>query len=253
MRGTLMTEGRQMRWFGHPAIVGGLLVLLVVDFLSIRSDNANRSMAQRALLGNLRPSTMHGRPLSGVLCRSDGGLEWIWHWDERLNEIMLDYVEGYEQLDATVFFDLVRHEGIYHLTQRTERLTIWCGNLTPDEWAQVPVVVAGAIAASDDTARMFQRQRDLLAPPATTRGVDRETRVRRTPLQAGRLRNVAATGVLALALPALVFGRTWLWPPFQWRRRSRAQRGLCAACGYDLAGIADAAAPCPECGVRQRA
>jgi hypothetical protein len=42
-----------------------------------------------------------------------------------------------------------------------------------------------------------------------------------------------------LALPVSVF-------PI--RRRLRTRRGRCPKCGYDLAGLADAAAPCPECG-----
>jgi hypothetical protein len=34
---------------------------------------------------------------------------------------------------------------------------------------------------------------------------------------------------------------------FPIRGRLRARRGRCPTCGYDLAGLADAAAPCPEC------
>jgi hypothetical protein len=35
---------------------------------------------------------------------------------------------------------------------------------------------------------------------------------------------------------------------FPIRRRLRARRGRCPKCGYDLAGLANPAAPCPECG-----
>jgi len=58
------------------------------------------------------------------------------------------------------------------------------------------------------------------------------------PLASGFLFNTFVyAAILALPLSA-----------FPIRRRLRARRGRCPKCGYDLAGLADPAAPCPECG-----
>jgi hypothetical protein len=239
-----------MRWFGHPLIVGGLAALLVVDFLSIPSGNANTSVAQRVVLGNLRPSTMHGRPLSGILCRTDNGLEWVWSRDERHAAIARQRLPGHEDLYATVFFDLVRREGLYHLTRRRETLTIWSDRMRPAEWDQAPQIIAAAIDASEDTARTYARHRELLELPPGPRTAGERQWIRLRPLYGGYLRNVAALAILGLMIGAVVFGRTWLWQPvrlrMQTRRRRRAQRGLCPRCGYDRAGLAGG--PCPECG-----
>jgi integrase len=81
-------------------------------------------------------------------------------------------VEGCEDLDVSVFFDLVRYEGLYHLTQRTKTLTISSERLTPDEWRQAPGAVTRAILASDDTRRTYRRQRELLALQPAMRAAD---------------------------------------------------------------------------------
>lgn len=43
----------------------------------------------------------------------------------------------------------------------------------------------------------------------------------------------------------LVLSTAWLW----WRDRRRVRAGHCAACGYDLAGLAPGVG-CPECGAK---
>jgi hypothetical protein len=59
-----------------------------------------------------------------------------------------------------------------------------------------------------------------------------------TPIPAGFAINTLFYAAI-LALPLSFF-------PI--RRRLRARRGRCPKCGYDRAGLADPAAPCPECG-----
>ena len=69
------------------------------------------------------------------------------------------------------------------------------------------------------------------------------------PNKSADLRTSVALGVFVMAIAAFVVGRTWLWPDWlQHQHRRRQRRGRCPKCGYDLAGLADAAAPCPECG-----
>ncbi|HYE60561.1 MAG TPA: hypothetical protein VD997_01075 [Phycisphaerales bacterium] len=80
---------------------------------------------------------------------------------------------------------------------------------------------------------------DVYTMEITWRG--RTYRLPREPLLPGFALNTAFYAIAALGVvEALAFAR----------RRTRAHRGRCEACGYDRGGIA-AAAACPECGAAQ--
>jgi hypothetical protein len=73
-----------------------------------------------------------------------------------------------------------------------------------------------------------------------------------TTLCSPRCATLRITGRGWSSTPNTLFYAAILVPPlltfFPIRRRLRARRGRCPKCGYDLAGVADPAAPCPECG-----
>lgn len=249
-----MTDRRTGRWFGHPLIVLGLLVLLLVDLRSIPADNGRHSTIQRAILGDPRGAAVHGRQLPGAVLRTDAGIEWVWAWDDQYGR---PHEHG-EVLHTTVFRHLTRREGLYHLTRERERLTIFdsaATPLTPAEVAALPAIVVRAIDASVDTEAtsqaIFACERHLLTAGVAVGGGEYVIDSR---LTTGYIRNGIAASVLTLLLGGFLLGRTWRWIPIpspaEARRHKRMQRGQCLFCGYDLGGLPGAPA-CPECGERR--
>ena len=60
----------------------------------------------------------------------------------------------------------------------------------------------------------------------------------------GRTESVLLGIIVPLLLTMLV-----MYLGLGWRRDARVARGLCAGCGYDLRGLKEPSARCPECGM----
>ena len=227
------------RWFGHPAIIVILAIILFVDLVSIPSLPWKVSMVRQAILGesNWRGAA-HGRPVPGAALRTDTGIEWAWpgepEYEARFESLGVNYLDT-----AGVFRDMQRYEGFYHLTRRVEQFFVWPEGLS----AQEQQALLDAILVAVDRESEYE-QEIYFVPDMIRVGVRKRT----LPIYSGYVRNALA-GMVALALlVCCTYGKPWLWRPHVYGSRARRiARGLCPECGYDQAGLKTSR--CPECGV----
>ena len=78
------------------------------------------------------------------------------------------------------------------------------------------------------------------------------TRYRRPenlPIELHRRRIYIVPTGFGLGFSVLLLVMLVMYLALGWRRDARAARGLCAGCGYDLRGLKEPTARCPECGM----
>lgn len=154
-------------------------------------------------------------------------------------------------MDAAAYGDAVKRRG------RVRRVAKWAGLVVCLAIAVIWVTSTLfylSIEGVDDALGLFRfsvaegtvlwvQITDWSEPERTEWIFQRYTAIRWWPTWAYQRGAWSCRLPLWMPLVAAVVPTVWLW----WRDRVRARPGGCAACGYDLAGLAVGSA-CPECG-----
>lgn len=233
------------RWYGHPFVIGLLVLLLFADLLSMPSVPWKESTVQRAVLGAWRwRGSAHGRPVPGEAYRTEAGFVWRWTTDP-YDYSSFDLLTGDNGQWAGVFRDMMRYDGFYHLTRRTEQFFVYPDELSAEDQQAVLDAILVAIEREPDYEQLLRFVPDMIRA-----GV----RARTFPIYWGYARNTLAAFVALAFIIGCTRGRPWEWfrePRLGFdgrysQRARRQRRGECGSCGYDLVGLTTGR--CPECG-----
>jgi hypothetical protein len=188
------------RWYGHPFVIGLLAILLFADLLSMPTVPWKESTVRQAILGAWRwRGAAHGRPVPGEAYRTEAGIVWRWPTDPD-DYSPFDVLRGDNGGWAGVFRDMVRYDGFYHLTRRTEQFFVYPDELSAEDQQAVLDAILVAIERESDYESLL-----LFVPDMIRDGV----RVRTFPIYSGYARNALAGLVAVVLITCATRGRPW--------------------------------------------
>jgi len=223
----------------HPGTTVLLLVLLVGSYASLPKSNFGggstfRQFVRQNLLSRARPTVSRDIPTL-YFVREPSGLRTIdpdqESWDE-LSRI----IDGRPQdVSLARYVDGEFHTGFWAATRRLQRAFIrispMAGDWTLEEQSEIRRLFVESLRNERPVDRAVLTPRGFLS---------------RTVIWSGYAHDAAAFAALVL----LIYSLRWIPDSVRRvrdRRRERAvARGLCPACGYEMAGIPGGV--CPECG-----
>jgi hypothetical protein len=230
--GGIVMEHRLVRGLVQsPAILGAIAAVLLIDWLLLPCNNADRSVA--GSWHGCERSTLHGRPVRGGAYRAGDRLIWAFEGDPHLAP-----PAGAAATNITVFVDVIRRDGWWALTRKSQRYHVWDeagATMTGEALEEVQRALVEFRRASGEWPHL-DRVLDLVESGRTSE-------VSRLPM--GYFHNVISGSLGAAFLAcAIVQSRRFV-------ARMRSSRwtahGRCSRCGYPL--DPSLLAPCPECGL----
>lgn len=237
--------GGRRRWFGHPTIAVGILIILILDFSAIPSrDWFGPSVIKQAVV---RAYKQQARPTSpsfrfpAYFVQNGDQFQVLWFYTTSVPgqftaaDLGQLHANGWT-LSGRMHFRQDQEHGLYHITSRTT-------------WVSFPS--HATIADQGRMSNAFLAAYESLPPDHDLRGwvglqeahrlLSHGMRTEVTVLPLGYLRNVLALTLLALLFILPLRGRSDLWLRAWLCRR---KPGHCPRCNYDTSGLTT----CPECG-----
>ncbi len=217
------------RWFGHPAFLAFLGMLIVIDVAAMHRNafikQLNRPVTTRYLYS---PASIH----------DDGtGLTIRWQFEPGYGGDASDFVEYF----ALARWMLDQPSGRWHATSRQSRMLPWPLLEGYSEAALASAIHDSAVASDSEGARFLRAQYpDAMALLAQGKLHDEK------PLPMGYVRNAILFGLVFATVSCSIFGRFDLWMRRILVAIGPPKRGpnACPRCHYDCVGLAN----CPECG-----
>lgn len=167
-----------------------LLILpacLAADFSALPHRPWEFSHTKVAVFG--RPhyrGTAHGRPLPGSLVERDGHLDWVWPWEDAGQS---PPTKRSRMETLTVFIDMERRSGLYHITEGSREIKVHGDNPTPDDLAALHALLLHELLSDPELQHVHQY--DLL-PALQSGGWSYTRRIRE-----GHARDHLALGIAA--------------------------------------------------------
>lgn len=125
-----------------------LPIFLTIDFLAIPIGSGQWSRLKHELV-HPRPATSHGSRLMGRPHITEDGVEWLWPWDEGYNKAEPN---GSPWQDVTVFVDMLRRTGDYHITQESREVKVFGAELTPSQMADLHATLVKELSTEPEVA-----------------------------------------------------------------------------------------------------
>lgn len=240
--------GPRRRWFGHPAVVAGVFIVLIADFHSIPTGGWFGPSVTKQAVVRAYKSMHQARPTGprfsfpAYFVQNGDQVQVLWFYTTsvpgQFTEADLGqlHANGWT-LSGRMHFRQGEEHGLYHITSRTTRVS-FPSRATNVEQGRMSNAFLAAYESlpPDHDLRGWQELQE--AHRLLSHGLRTEV----TVLPLGYLRNVLALTLLALLFILPLRGRSDLW--FRaWLNRRKP--GHCPRCNDDTTGLAT----CPECGL----